>query len=300
MYDLCVADGTRIRAWRPRVPGVAEVFHAHMTSHVYPLHTHESWTLLIVDDGIVSYDLHRHQHGALHQVVTLLPPQVPHNGRAATSSGFRKRVVYLDLPQLPASLIGRAVDRPVLSDPLLRYRIHQLHHSLEQPGEELEAESRLAFIAERLRCHLSQHGEPRTAAGGSGLARQLRDLIDAGFREKVTLRQASDALHAHPAHLVRMFTREFGISPHRYLTGRRVDLARRLLLDGMAPSLAAAAVGFCDQPHLSRHFGQVLGTSPGRYVRSGQQAGHGRAGSALSPVLLSRTGAWCLTGRHRI
>ena len=263
-----------------------------MTSHVYPMHTHESWTLLIVDDGIVSYDLHRHQHGALHQVVTLLPPQVPHNGRAATSSGFRKRVVYLDLSQLPASLIGQAVDRPVLSDPLLRHRIHQLHHALEQHGEELEAESRLAFVTERLRSHLNQRGEPRTTAAGSGLAHQLRELIDAGFREKVTLRQASDALHAHPAHLVRMFTREFGISPHRYLTGRRVDLARRLLLDGMAPSLAAAAVGFCDQPHLSRHFEQVLGTSPGRYVRSGPPA--------LSPVLLFRTDAWCLPRRHRV
>ena len=118
LYDFCVADDPRIRAWRPPVPGVAEVLHAHMTSHVYPMHTHEAWTLLIVDDGMIRYDLHRHEHGALHQAVTLLPPRVPHNGRAATSSGFRKRVVYLDLSHLPASLIGQAVDQPVLFDPL--------------------------------------------------------------------------------------------------------------------------------------------------------------------------------------
>jgi AraC-like DNA-binding protein len=260
-------DGARVHAWRPRVPGVAEVFHAHMTSHVYPMHTHESWTLLIVDDGIVSYDLDRHEHGALHQVVTLLPPQVPHNGRAATPAGFRKRVIYLDPAQLPAGLIGRAVDRPVLADLLLRQRIHQLHGVLERPGEELEAESRLAFVTERLRRHLSKRAEPPAAADGADLAHQLRELIDARFCEKVTLREASDVLHAHPAHLVRMFSRQFGISPHKYLTGRRVDLARRLLLDGMPPSLAADSTGFCDQSHLSRSFKQVLGTSPGRYVR---------------------------------
>jgi AraC-like DNA-binding protein len=55
LYDFCVAqdaNAPRIRAWRPQVPGVAEVLHAHMTSHVYPMHTHESWTLLIVDDGM--------------------------------------------------------------------------------------------------------------------------------------------------------------------------------------------------------------------------------------------------------
>jgi AraC-like DNA-binding protein len=266
LYDFCVADDPRIRAWRPPVPGVAEVLHAHMTSHVYPMHTHQAWTLLIVDDGAIRYDLHRHEHGAPHQAVTLLPPQVPHNGRAATLSGFRKRVVYLDLSHLPEGLIGRAVDRPVLFDPALRGRIHQLHRALGEPGAELEAESRLAFVAERLRWHLGGHAEPAPAGNGTDVAHRLRELIDARFREKVTLRQASAAIHSHPAHLVRMFSREFGISPHQYLSGRRVDLARGLLLDGMPPSLAAATAGFCDQSHLNRSFRRVIGTTPGRYA----------------------------------
>ena len=89
----------------------------------------------------------------------------------------------------------------------------------------------------------------------------------------MTLRQASAVIHAHPAHLVRTFSREFGISPHQYLTGRRVDLARRLLLDGMPPSLAAATVGFYDQSHLNRSFKRLLGTSPGRYAGGRDQAG---------------------------
>jgi AraC-like DNA-binding protein len=266
LYDFCVADDPPIRAWRPPVPGVAEVFHARMTSHVYPMHTHQAWTLLIVDDGMIRYDLHHHQHGALHQAVTLLPPQVPHNGRAATADGFRKRVVYLDLSQLPSGLIGRAVDQPVLVDPVLRGRIHQLHQALAEPGAELEAESRLAFVAERLRWHLGGPAEP-AGDGGARLADRLRDLIDARFRENVTLREAAEVIHAHPAHLVRTFSREFGISPHQYLAGRRVDLARGLLLDGMRPAEAAAVAGFCDQSHLNRSFRRVVGTSPGRYAR---------------------------------
>jgi AraC-like DNA-binding protein len=281
LYDFRVADGTRIRAWRPDLPGVVEVLHARMTSHVYPMHTHEAWTLLIVDDGMVRYDLHRHEHGALSQVVTLLPPRVPHNGRAATSAGFGKRVIYLDLTYLPASLIGRAVDQPVLSDPRLRQRLHQAHDVLASPGEEFEAENRLALIAERLSWHLCQHEDPRPLRPDASLARDLRDLIDTRFRDKLTLRDASGCLHAHPAHLVRMFSREFGISPHQYLTGRRVDLARRLLLDGLPASLAAAEAGFYDQSHLSRHFTRLLGTPPGQYARSGL-GGYARSGPAAS------------------
>ena len=169
----------------------------------------------------------------------------------------------------PTSLIGPAVGQPVLADPLLRQRIRQLHEVLGRPGEEFEAEHRLAFIAERLCWHLRSHGEPAAARPGAGVAGDLRELIDARFREKVTLRDASDVLHAHPAHLVRAFGREFGISPHQYLTSRRVDLARRLLLGGVPPSLAAAEAGFYDQSHLTRHFRHVLGTSPGKYAKSG-------------------------------
>jgi len=203
------------------------------------------------------------------RVVTLLPPQIPHNGRAATSAGFGKRVVYLDLSTLPASLIAHAVDQPVLSDALLRQRISQLHRAVDQRGEEFEAENRLAFIAERLCWHLSRRRVPDAPGANANVADELRGLIDSRFRESVTLREASDALHAHPAHLVRAFSRAFGMSPHQYMTSRRVDLARRLLLDGMPPAQAAAEAGFYDQSHLSRHFRHILGTSPGRYARSG-------------------------------
>jgi AraC-like DNA-binding protein len=263
-----MADGTRIRAWRPDVPGVAEVLHARMTSHAYPMHTHESWTLLIVDNGVVRYDLNRREHHAPSQVVTLLPPHVPHNGRAATAAGFSKRVVYLDLSQVPVALTDRAVDQPLVPDPLLYQRLHQLHQVFDRPGEDFEAENRLALIAQRLCGHLDRAGKPDSPRPDAGMAHDLRDLIDANFCAKVTLRDASNVLHAHPAHLVRMFSREFGMSPHQYLTSRRVDRARQLLLDGMPASLAAAEAGFYDQSHLNRHFIQVLGTSPGKYARS--------------------------------
>src|SRR4051794_41867390 len=41
----------RVRAWRPPVPGLSEVLHAHFTEHAYPAHVHELWTVLLVDAG---------------------------------------------------------------------------------------------------------------------------------------------------------------------------------------------------------------------------------------------------------
>ncbi|MGC4816748.1 AraC family transcriptional regulator [Micromonospora sp. DT63] len=258
--------GAQVSAWRPAVAGVAEVFHAHFPDHAYPLHTHDVWTLLIVDDGAVRFDLDRHRHGALRTSVTLLPPYVPHDGRAATPNGFRKRVLYLDTTALDAALVGPAVDRPDLADPRLRDRIHHLHRVLAAPGDEFEADSRLALILERLRQRL----RPRSPAGdppaAPGLAVRLRELLDARTVEGLTLRQAAELLHAHPTHLVRTFTHTHGLPPHSYLTGRRVELARRLLLAGQRPAEVAVAAGFFDQAHLTRHFRRHLGVSPSRYA----------------------------------
>ncbi|MFQ6332014.1 helix-turn-helix domain-containing protein [Nocardia sp. CWNU-33] len=73
---------------------------------------------------------------------------------------------------------------------------------------------------------------------------------------------------ADPTHLIRAFSRQFGMPPHQYLISRRVDLARPLLLDGMPARDVAAATGFHDQPHLIRHFKRILGTTPGQYAHS--------------------------------
>jgi AraC-like DNA-binding protein len=255
-----------VRAWKPAVPGVAEAFHARFVDHVYPMHTHDTWTLLILDSGGIKYDLDLHEHGSLGGAVTLLPPHVPHSGSSIRPEGFRKRVLYLDESCLSGELIGRSVGRPVFADPLLRDRINRLHEALAVPGGEFEAESRLSLIARRLAEHLTGTPGPLPRARDPRLACELRELLDARLPEGVSLEQASQILHADPAYLVRVFTRHFGLSPHQYLTGRRVDLARRLLLAGMPGSEVAQAAGFYDQSHLTRHFRRFLGTTPGRFA----------------------------------
>ncbi|MFI5528024.1 AraC family transcriptional regulator [Kitasatospora sp. NPDC051853] len=261
-----MTPGQEVSAWRPPVPGLVEVLHARFTEHRYPMHVHDSWTLLIVDDGAVRYELDRHRRGTPLGTVSLLPPHVPHNGAPATAEGFRKRVLYLDTTQLDTSLTGPAVDGPDITDPLLRDRIGRLHTALAHPGEELEAESRLALVAARLHTHL-RPDPPDQPPPPRGLAHDLRDLLDADLLTPPTLAEAGGLLHAHPTALVRAFSSAFGIPPHQYLTARRIDRARRLLLAGQPPAEVATAVGFHDQPHLNRHFRRFLGTTPGRFAR---------------------------------
>ena len=269
LYVLDVVAGEEMTAWRPHVKGIEEVFHARFVDHAYPPHTHDAWTLLIVDAGIIGYGLNRREHASTGRDVTLLPPQVPHDGRTVTAAGFRKRVIYIEDELLTGT--GAAADNPTLRDPLLWNRVDRLHRAL-CPGDEFEAQSRLAFIVERIQAHLRRSVQEPHKMSDPRLARKLRDLIDAHIEAGLTLDEASATLHAHPAHLVRTFSREFGLPPHQYLTGRRIERARRLLLDGISPADVAVTVGFHDQSHLNRHFKRMLATTPARYAEGRRRA----------------------------
>jgi AraC-like DNA-binding protein len=262
-----VSGGAEVKAWRPGLSGVVEVLHAHFPSHAYPSHTHDAWTVLIVDEGAVQYDLDHREHGLAQAQVSLLPPNVPHDGRSVRPEGFRKRVLYLEPDRLGDNVIGAAVDQPEYVDPVLRHRIHQLHGVLLDGTEDLEAQSRLTLIEERLRQHLRRNVTAPSDRRDPGIASRLREVLDEAVPQGITLDEAAKLVHAHPAHLVRAFSREYGMPPHRYLTGRRVDLARRYLLDGRPPAEVATLAGFYDQSHLNRHFRKMLGVTPTSFVK---------------------------------
>lgn len=270
MYDRCVSDALRewVRAWKPAVPGIHEVFHARFVDHAYPPHTHDAWTVFIVDEGAVRYDLEARHRGAAGSRVTILPPHVVHDGRPATGHGYRKRVLYVGTEVLHEGLIGRAVDRPDIEDRAIVQGFRALHFALQDAHETFEAESMLALVTTRLRERLGDRAKEPVDRPGNEVAADLRDLLDERRFEPMTLAEAGGILHVSPAHLVRCFTHTFGIAPHRYLVARRIDAARGRLLDGEPAAQVAVEVGFHDQAHLTRHFRRHVGTTPGRYAAS--------------------------------
>lgn len=176
-------------------------------------------------------------------------------------------MLYLDADVLAPHLIGSAVDGPLILDDDLRRESSALDRALVR-GDDLEAESRLALVEERLTWHLT--GRPDAVGAGPPamtIARRARVILEADPAGVGGIAAVADVLGVSTAHLVRSFTRSYGIPPHRCLLGRRLDLARRRLLAGEAPVDVAVATGFYDQAHLTRHFHRLLAVSPGRYQR---------------------------------
>ena len=254
-----------VRAWAPGVPGVQEVLHATFEQHAYPMHTHDAWTVLLVDDGAVDYRLDHRRHRTVPGTVTILPPHVAHDGQTAErGTPFSKRALYLDGDWLSGALADTAVLHPLLGDRRSATIAAGVHEAMRAPGDEPAAEHGVLVLGDLVAGELGSAAPLQRR--DAPLARRLRDLLEDCLPDTITLAEARVLLHAHPGHLTRVFVQTYGIAPHQYVTGRRVDHARRLLMRGESAAAAATAAGFHDQSHMTRHFRRVLGTTPGAFV----------------------------------
>ena len=124
------------------------------------------------------------------------------------------------------------------------------------------------FIGRLASRHTSEHeSQTRGRLGKRGLE-QVRDYIMTHLDEPIAVAALASIVGRSPYHFSRVFSRSFGISPHRYVVHLRVRRAIELIRDGRA-SLAeiAARTGFADQSHLSRWVRRVHGVPLTQVVR---------------------------------
>jgi AraC-like DNA-binding protein len=116
---------------------------------------------------------------------------------------------------------------------------------------------------------------PPVAAQDGALANRMVDLLEAGTDARSPADLARQ-LHVSERSLQRLAARFVGMPPQLLLRRRRLqEAAERMRADPAADLGALAAeLGFADQPHLTREFRSVLGTTPRGYGR----AGSGREG----------------------
>jgi AraC family transcriptional regulator len=96
--------------------------------------------------------------------------------------------------------------------------------------------------------------------------RSVTDYVEENLAEGLTLEEISAVAHMSPFHFSRLFKASTGLSPHRYVVGRRVERARELLAKTALPLHEVACLaGFTDQSHLAKHFRRHLGVTPSRF-----------------------------------
>lgn len=94
---------------------------------------------------------------------------------------------------------------------------------------------------------------------------QAKLFIDRHYAEPIDLDNIADEAYFSRFHFIRLFSRIYGHTPHRYLRKVRVKEAMKLLGNGVPVNEACEAVGFESLSSFSGLFSRVNGVSPSVY-----------------------------------
>ncbi|GAB2911003.1 AraC family transcriptional regulator [Paraburkholderia jirisanensis] len=262
------------RYWRtPLLPG-ADLLTAEYHDHAFTPHWHDAYTIPVIEAGAETYQYRGSRYTAEAGSVPVINPGEVHTGSRAMDEGWRYRVLYAPvdyLQQLATDIAGTPqalpwFDADVIRDADLAQRLSHAHRLLETERDPLAAQ---AAIVDALSALLTRYGRtrPDTLQAGRDDARvaTMKERLSGELAAPVSLTELADTVGLSPFHAARLFTRSTGLPPHAWRNQMRLQRSLGPLRAGVPVTDVAAASGFTDQSHFTRHFRRMFGVPPGRW-----------------------------------
>jgi len=175
--------------------------------------------------------------------------------------------LYLSMPELPVIILSgyddfnyakRAIHFGVREYILKPVSMRELKDALERL--EILLDKSLAYLPESTGCY-----DPSTAA--NDLCGNIIEFMRARYKDDISISDMAETFRLNPTYMSRIFKRQTGTTPTRFLTELRINHAKKMISDN--PDLEikeiASALGFVDQGYFSRLFKKETGMSPGSY-----------------------------------
>jgi AraC-like DNA-binding protein len=257
---------------RHRDLGSLESFHYHGPAKRLARHVHEEFQITLYEGTPHAFEVAgTNILGGSHSAVMIQAGE-PHLSRPANDEPIRIFGLYagVDVFDEAAASIWKgsatvAFASPLLDDPLTVQRLCDAHNALAAGGLEAEERFRLA-IDWLLRRHATPIGSELHIGRVDRITR-VRELLHETTCSSVSLAELADVAGLSRCHVIRAFSKRYGLTPFSYQRSLRVGRARDVLSSGGTIAAATAAGGFADQSHLGRHFVSAMGVTPGQYRR---------------------------------
>jgi len=92
--------------------------------------------------------------------------------------------------------------------------------------------------------------------------------MDGHYANSISIQELANMKDLSRFSFIRAFKKIKGITPAQYLTLRRIEASKDLLLKGHTIIDAALSSGFYDQSHMSRNFKKLTGITPRQYQQA--------------------------------
>ena len=94
----------------------------------------------------------------------------------------------------------------------------------------------------------------------------LKEYIDTNYNKQIKIEELSELIYRSESQTIRIFKKNFNMTPYEYALGRKIHVAKQLLKNTRMPIREIAMeLGFTNEHYFSSCFKQHVGQTPGQY-----------------------------------
>lgn len=251
---------------------------AEMDGFTYDKHAHEEYAFGVTLSGRQDFFSNGQFHKSPPGNIIHLKPEEVHDGHSGVEEPLSYVMLYVHPRQIEplfADAAGvRRIDdvrmsETLVQDPVLRQHIMELVRLItDNVGSRIEQEHALLRIASRVVQRVGHYEPEELTRRADALLQRAKDFIHHHVDADLSLEDISDAANLSKYHFLRLFRRQFGITPHQYVINCRINAARTALETGEPLNDVVYRYGFSDLSHFNRRFKRIYGMTPKQYQSS--------------------------------
>lgn len=232
-------------------------------------HFHDTYTLGITYDGIFkSYSLNKDFYFYENSIRINNPGDI-HAGQSKSWSHANFYPTIELLSSIYEDIYGEKKTpyflNHIINDKNLFFKLHDFFMAYFNKNHSLDIETKLHDALSYLIINYASYSKKHNFLfEDKKIVKQTYEYIKDSLETNFTLDELASNVNLSKYHFLRVFKKEFNLTPHSFIINQRVNKAHKLISEGTPIIDASLEVGFNDQSHFTRNFKKLYGYTPAK------------------------------------
>lgn len=239
----------------------------------FPNHFHEHYVIGFIECGTRHLAVNNREYTTEPSDLLLFNPRTPHTCWQIDGGALDYRCLNIDadvMSGIAAEITGRCFT-PSFREQVVRHcelvpALRELHSIILDGGDLLRKQELFYIFMSNLINRFAKEPLAQRDQGESRVISKVCAYIENNYEKNLALDELAALSGLNKYNLLRLFARERGITPYKYLETVRINRAKALLEQGEQLSEIALESGFSDQSHFTNFFKKFIGFTPKQYA----------------------------------
>jgi len=250
-----------------------EAYHFIGIMEAFPNHFHEYYTIGLIEDGERELSCKNHISRIKKGNILLFNPFDNHACTQTDNKSLEYRAFNISketMLDLTEKITGkkemvRFYKNAVLDDEIAS-RHRMLHKAIMEGGIEFNKKTSFEFIIRKLIKKYTLILDAQALSCQKEIENAC-SFIKQYYSKRIHLEEICQYAGLSKSTLLRGFMKEKGTTPWEYLENIRINKAKKMLKQGIAPVETALRTGFSSQSHFTNYFSRYMGLPPVAYQK---------------------------------